>query len=78
VASDEPDDAALSWPRAAVTAAVTLVAGIALLVVVTNTIVTKVTGVDRHVRVGLATAWFALALAGLAWALRRLQARHVV
>lgn len=78
MASDEPDDAALSWPRAAATAAVVLAAGIVLLVVVTNAIVTKVTGVDRHVRVGIASTWFALALAGLAWTLRRLQARHVV
>jgi hypothetical protein len=78
VGNGEHDDAGLSWPRAAAIAVVTLVVGIGLLVFLTNVIVTKVTGVDRHVRVGLASAWFLLALAGLAWTLRRLQARHVV
>ena len=75
---DEHDDARLSWARAALITAVTLLVGLALVVGVTNVIVTRVTGVDRHVRVGLASAWFLLSLAGLAWVLRRLQARHVV
>jgi hypothetical protein len=75
---DDPDDAALSWPRAVAIGAVVLIAAFVLLIVVTNSIVTDVTGVDRHTRVALATAWFIVALAGLAFALRRLQARHVV
>ena len=74
----EHDDAELSWPKAVAIAAVALAVGVGLLVVVTNVIVTKVTSVDRHARVGLASAWFLLALAGIAWTLRRLQARHVV
>jgi hypothetical protein len=78
VDEDEHDDAGLSWARAALITAVTLLVGVALLVVVTNVVVTRVTGVDRHARVGLASAWFLLSLAALAWALRRLQARHVV
>ena len=75
---DEHDDARLSWARAALITAVTLLVGLALVVGVTNVVVTRVTRVDRHVRVGLASAWFLLSLAGLAWVLRRLQARHVV
>jgi hypothetical protein len=78
VESVEHDDAGLTWPRAVAVSAITLVVGVGLLVIATNAIVTKVSGVDRHVRVGLASAWFALALTGLAFALRRLQARHVV
>jgi hypothetical protein len=74
----EHDDARLSWTRAALITAVTLLVGVALLLVVTNIVVTRVTGVDRHVRVGLASAWFLFSLAGLAWVLRRLQASHVV
>ncbi len=75
---DEHDDASLSWTRAALITAAILLVGVVLVVVVTNVVVTRVTGVDRHARVGLASAWFLLSLAGLAWALRRLQARHVV
>lgn len=75
---DEYDDASLSWPTATLITAAILLVGLVLVVVVTNVVVTRVTGVDRHVRVGLASAWFLLSLAGLAWALRRLQARHVV
>lgn len=75
---DERDDAGLSWPRAVAIAGITVLVGTGLVVVVTNLIVTKVTGVDRHVRVGLASMWFLLVLAGLAWTLRRLQATHVV
>jgi hypothetical protein len=78
VDNDELDDAGLSWARAALVTAVILLIGILAVVVVTNVVVTKVTGVDRHVRVGLASAWFLVSFAGLAWLLRRLQARHVV
>ena len=68
----------ISWPRAALEAAVTLVVAFALLVVGSNLIVTRVTGLDRDGRAGFATAWFALSLGLLAWLLRRLQARHLV
>jgi hypothetical protein len=78
VDDDERDDAALTWARAAVLTVVTVVVGFLAVVVVTNVVVTKLTSVDRHVRVGLASAWFVISFAGVAWTLRRLQARHVV
>jgi hypothetical protein len=78
VAVDERDDAGLSWPRAVAISAVILAAGIGLVVVVTDLIISEVGSLDRHARVGLATLWFVVALSGLGWALRRLQARHVV
>jgi hypothetical protein len=78
VGDDKRDDADLSWPRAAVLAGLTLVVGIAVVVVTTNLVVTQLTGIDRHLRVGLGCAWFVLSLTAMAWALRRLQARHVV
>jgi hypothetical protein len=43
-----------------------------------NLIVTRLGGLDRGQRVGLATIWFFAMLAGLAWLLRRLQARHLI
>lgn len=76
--ADEPDAAGLSWPRAVAITVVVLVVGIGLVVVVTDLLVTDVGGLDRHARVGLATTWFFVALGGLVWALRRLQARHLV
>jgi hypothetical protein len=78
VDDDERDDAALSWARAAVITAVTVLVGFVGVVVVANVVVTKLTSVDRHVRVGLASAWFLLSFTGMAWVLRHLQARHVV
>ncbi|HLF99814.1 MAG TPA: hypothetical protein VI916_05040 [Acidimicrobiia bacterium] len=68
----------ISWPRAALEAAVTLVVAFALLVIGSNLIVTRVTSLDRDWRAGLATAWFAMSLGLVAWLLRRLQARHLV
>jgi hypothetical protein len=67
-----------SWPRAVVAAVVVVVVGVGLLVVVPNLIVTRLGGLDRGQRVGLATVWFFAMLAGLAWLLRRLQARHLI
>jgi hypothetical protein len=52
--------------------------GIVLLVVVPNLIVTRLGGLDRSGRVALATVWFFGMLAGFAWLLRRLQARHLI
>jgi hypothetical protein len=52
--------------------------GVGLLVVVPNLIVTRLGGLDRGWRAGLATIWFFAMLAGLAWLLRRLQARHLI
>ena len=70
--------ATLSWPRAIVATVVVVALGIALLVVVPNLIVTQLGGLDRSGRVALATVWFFGMLAGFAWLLRRLQARHLV
>jgi hypothetical protein len=67
-----------SWPRAVVAAVVVVVVGVGLLVVVPNLIVTRLGGLDRGQRVGLATIWFFAMLAALAWLLRRLQARHLI
>jgi hypothetical protein len=52
--------------------------GVGLLVVVPNLIVTRLGGLDRGWRAGLATIWFFAMLAGLAWLLRRLQARQLI
>lgn len=52
--------------------------GIALLVVVPDLILTRLGGLDRSGRVALATVWFFGMLAGFAWLLRRLQARHLI
>jgi hypothetical protein len=60
-----------------VTAAVVAV-GAGLLVVVPNLIVSRLGGLDRGQRAGLATVWFFAMLAALAWLLRRLQARHLI
>jgi len=76
--ADDGSGTTMSWWRAALEAADILAAGFGLLVVGTDLIVTRVTGLDRHGRVGLATVWFVLALSLLAWLMRRLQARHLV
>jgi hypothetical protein len=70
--------ATLSWPRAIVATVVVVALGIALLVVVPNLIVTRLGGLDRSGRVALTTVWFFGMLAGFAWLLRRLQARHLI
>ncbi len=70
--------ATLSWPRAIVATVVVVAIGIVLLVVVPNLIVTRLGGLDRSGRVALATVWFFGMLAGFAWLLRRLQARHLI
>jgi hypothetical protein len=57
---------------------VVVAVGVGLLVVVPNLIVTRLGGLDRGWRVGLATIWFFAMLAALAWLLRRLQARQVI
>jgi hypothetical protein len=67
-----------SWPRAIVATVVVVAIGIVLLVVVPNLIVTRLGGLDRSGRVALATVWFFGMLAGFAWLLRRLQARHLI
>lgn len=68
----------ISWLRATLEAAATLVAAFLLLVIGSNLILTRVTGLDRDGRAGLATIWFTVSLGLVAWLLRRLQARHLV
>lgn len=66
------------WVRAAVTTAALLAVVVLVLVIVPNAILTNLDALDRSGRVGVATAWFSVALVGLAFALRRLQARHLL
>jgi hypothetical protein len=68
----------VSWPQAVVATVVVVAVGVGLLVVVPNLIVTRLGGLDRGWRAGLATIWFLAMLAGLAWLLRRLQARQLI
>jgi hypothetical protein len=67
-----------SWPRAVVATVAVVAVGVGLLVVVPNLIVTRLGGLDRGQRAGVATIWFFAVLAALAWLLRRLQARHLI
>jgi hypothetical protein len=70
--------ATISWPRAVAATAIVTALGVGLLVVAPNLIVTRLGGLDRGQRVGLATIWFFAMLAALAWLLRRLQARKLI
>jgi hypothetical protein len=70
--------ASVSWPQAVVATVALVALGVGLLVVVPNLIVTRLGGLDRGWRAGLATIWFFAMLAGLAWLLRRLQARQLI
>ena len=75
----EPDTTpTLGWLRAALTVGVVFVVGFAGLAIVPDLIVTQLDGVARDTRAGLASAWFLLAFVTLAWAIRRLQAHHVI
>ena len=76
--TEDGSGTSISWSRAALEAAATLVAAFVLLVIGSNLIVTRVTGLDRDWRAGLAAAWFFMSLGLVAWGLRRLQARHLV
>lgn len=68
----------MSWPRALLEGAVTVAAGFVLLFVVPNALLTQLDGLSRSQRVTGATTWFFASLVLLAWALRRLQSRHVI
>ena len=68
----------MGWGKAAVISVVALAAAVLLLVFAPDAILTRFTGLGRSTRVAVATAWFFVALAALAWAMRRLQAHHVV
>jgi hypothetical protein len=68
----------MSWFRAALSAIAVVVIAFVLLVIVPDLLLRKLTGLDRHGRVAVTTAWFTIAVVALAWGLRKLQGRHVV
>lgn len=65
----------MSWLRAALVGAVVVFVTFVALVYVPDMLVSSLSGVGRSARVGLATAWFTVALCAILWGLRRLQAR---
>jgi len=64
----------MSWMRAVLAGAAVVFVTFAALVYVPDRLV-SLTNVGRSARVGLATAWFTVALCAILWGLRRLQAR---
>ncbi len=65
----------MTWPRAALAGAGIVLVAFLALVYVPDLLVSELSGVDRSTRVLIATTWFVVALVGLLWGLRRLQAR---
>jgi hypothetical protein len=65
----------MSWLRATVAGIVLVAVGFAVLVYVPDLLVSSLSGVNRSMRVLLATTWFAIAIVALLWGLRKLQAR---
>jgi xanthine/uracil permease len=65
----------MTWPRATVAGAGVVIVAFLALVYVPDWLVSSLSGVDRSTRVLIATTWFVIALVGLLWGLRRLQAR---
>ena len=78
VDGDDVAQAVISWPRAIVTAIVIAVVGIGLLAYGTNYLLNHLTSLDRSQRVAVATTFFSVVLAGLAFGLRRLQRRGAI
>ena len=68
----------IGWTRAILSGIAVLVVGFLGVVYLPNVVVTKVTGLSRSARQDLATLVFLVALAVLAWALRRLQGRRLI
>ena len=68
----------IGWFRAILTGVGILVVGLGLTVGVTNTMLTRLTGMSRDTVVLLATGLFLVVVVVLAWVLRRLQARGVI
>lgn len=68
----------IGWPRALASGLGILIVGFIAGVYATNAVVTKVTGVSRATRQYLAGALLLVAVAAMAWVLRRLQARRIV
>ena len=68
----------IGWIRAILTAAIIAAVGVAVLVYGTNAVLTKVHGMSRPNRVGIASTLFFATLLALAWGLRQLQRRDVI
>ena len=68
----------MSWGRAVVSGVLIVAVAFFLLVYVPDLLLSDLTGLNRHGRVLVATAFFTLALVALAWGLRKLQRRDVV
>ncbi len=76
--SGEGPQSEIGWPRAVITAVVVTLVAFGLLAYGTNEILTRFTGMERGQRVGVATTFFVVVLAGLLFGLRRLQRRGLV
>jgi hypothetical protein len=74
------DDATgrIGWLRAILTAAVVVVVGIVVCVIVPNWMLTKVHSIHRAQRVAIATTIFFVGLFAIAWLLRKLQRWHLL
>ena len=70
--------AEIGWGRAILSGLAVLVVGFAGAVYVPNRILTKALGLTRTAREWLAIGTFLVVVFGLAWALRRLQARRLI
>jgi ABC-type transport system involved in cytochrome c biogenesis ATPase subunit len=66
----------VSWLRAALSGAALVLLTFVLLVYVPDLLISQLSA-GRGVKVALATTWFSVAVVGLMWALRRLQARSL-
>lgn len=68
----------MSWLRAILSALAAVAVAFIGLVVIPDLLLSQITSVDRSQRVALATVWFAIALVGILWGLRRLQQRRII
>lgn len=78
VRDEDVPQSAISWPRAILTTLVIAVVGLGLLAYGTNYLLVHLTSLERSQRVGVATTWFFVVLAALAFGLRRLQRRGAI
>lgn len=72
------DGPVLGWARALASGLAILLVAIVATVYGADTAVKKLTGVSRNTRQYLASGLFVVAVAVLAWVLRRLQARRLI
>jgi hypothetical protein len=68
----------IGWPRAVVSGLAILVVGLGASVGLSNYVLTNVTGLSRGVQTWIATAIFLVVVVGMAFVLRRLQARGLI